>query len=303
MVTTQSTLQGFNARAARVGMTGSVRRADLGTAIVPMGIKYDTATHTNKGYLSPDGLEISFDEEKQEYIPWQEVSAIRSDITKAVKSIKYTLWETDLKNIADHLGVREEDIVFDNNGTASFYEESLPTFPYEQQVLDVVDGDTAMRLTLLNAQITSRGSMVFKKDQIFGLEQTITAFPAGAEYEGVDTTALGKTAHWQFNAAWARGKEATSSTTDGVKPLVITTGAALGTSKPAVNQKIAVQGGTAPYTFEVSGGALPKGVTIDKEGGTLSGTATEQGDFTFTVKVIDAAGLVASRQFTTTISS
>lgn len=298
----QSTLQGFNARAARVGMTGAIRRAALGTPIVPMGVPYDTDVHTNKGYTSPDGLEISFDDETQEYIPWQEVSAIRTDLTKAVKSVKYTLWETDLKNIADHLGVREEDIVFDNNGTASFYEESLPTFPYEQQVLDVVDGDTAMRLTLLNAQITSRGSMVFKRGDIFGLEQTITAFPAGAEYEDVDSNAVGKTAHWQFNSAWANGKDTTSSTTDGVKPLSISTAANLGSTTGEVDEQIKVSGGTEPYTYTVSGGALPDGVTLNENTGALSGTAAAPGEFTFTVKVADGAGLVASRQFEITVT-
>ncbi|MEH0147460.1 Ig domain-containing protein [Corynebacterium sp. Q4381] len=298
----QSTLQGFNARAARVGMTGAIRRAALGTPVVPLGIKFDTETHTNKGYTSPDGLEISFDEEKQEYIPWQEVSAIRTDITKSVKSIKYTLWETNLKNIADHLGVREDDIVFDNNGTASFYEDALPVFPYEQQVFDVVDGDTAMRLTAFNAQLTGRGAMVFKKDQIFGLEQTITTFPAGAEYEDVDSAAVGRTAHWQFNDAWAKGKDATSSTTDGVRPLTIATAATLGSSKPAVSKKITANGGTSPYTYEVSNGALPKGVTLDEKSGEIKGTATESGTTTFTVKVTDAAGLVASRQFTMTVT-
>ena len=298
----QSTLQGFNARAARVGMTGAIRRAALGTPIVPMGVPYDTDVHTNKGYTSPDGLEISFDDETQEYIPWQEVSAIRTDLTKAVKSVKYTLWETDLKNIADHLGVREEDIAFSENGTASFYEEALPVFPYEQQVLDVVDGDTAMRLTLLNAQITSRGSMVFKRGDIFGLEQTITAFPAGAEYEDVDSNAVGKTAHWQFNSAWANGKDATSSTTDGVKPLAITTVADLGSTTGEVAKQINVTGGTEPYTYTVSGGALPDGVMLNENTGALSGTAAAPGEFTFTVKVADGAGLVASRQFAITVT-
>ena len=294
---TQSTLQGFNARAARVGMTGAIRRAALGTPIVPMGVKYDTDVHTNKGYTSPDGLEISFDEEKQEYIPWQELSAIRTDITKSVKAVKYTLWETDLKNIADHLGVREEDIVFSENGTASFYEEALPVFPHEQQVIDVVDGDTAMRLTLLNAQLTERGSMVFKKEDIFGLEQTITAFPAGSEYEDVDSNAVGKTAHWQFNSAWANGKETTSSTTDGVKPLSISTAADLGATTAEVAKQINATGGTEPYTYAVSGGALPEGVTLNENTGALTGTAATAGEFTFTVKVTDGTGLVASRQF------
>ena len=48
---------------------------------------------------------------------------------------------------------------------------------------------------------------------------------------------------------------------------------------------IRVVGGLTPYTYELSGGQLPPGITL--QGGNLRGVASEEGDFTFTVTVSD----------------
>jgi uncharacterized protein YhjY with autotransporter beta-barrel domain len=47
-------------------------------------------------------------------------------------------------------------------------------------------------------------------------------------------------------------------------------------------------GGTAPYRFAVTGGDLPKGVTLSGEGA-LAGTPSEHGSFAFTVTVTDSS--------------
>lgn len=49
-------------------------------------------------------------------------------------------------------------------------------------------------------------------------------------------------------------------------------------------------GGTMPYTWSVSAGALPPGLTLDPHGGLISGTASMTGTFNFTVEVTDSAG-------------
>ena len=299
----QATLEGFNAKAGRVGMTGAVRTAKVGTQPVPLGTKYDTDKHTNVGYTSPDGLEVSFDEERQEYIPWQEAVAIRNDVTKAVKSVKFTLWQSTIENMARFLGVKTADIVSDAAGNYSFYEGALPTFPHEWLSLDVVDGDMAMRLTLLDAQISARGALIFRKDQMFGLELTYATFPAGDEYAQVESAAVGKTAHWQFNSNWANGG-AVSSTTDGVAPLQITAAPDLGTVVVGVaaEDEITVSGGTAPFLYTVTG-QLPDGLTINGSTGELAGEPTTAGTFVFVVKVTDSKGLIASRQFQIAVTS
>ena len=50
---------------------------------------------------------------------------------------------------------------------------------------------------------------------------------------------------------------------------------------------IEVSGGTPPYDFEITDGALPAGVSLSAAG-TVSGTATQIGDTTVFVKVTDA---------------
>ncbi|MDK6626654.1 hypothetical protein, partial [Klebsiella pneumoniae] len=92
-----------------------------------------------------------------------EVNPIRVDVTKAVKGIKMTLWESSVENLAKFLGVTEDELI-NEGGVTEFYEGNLPDFPHEFLSLDVIDKDKAMRLTLFDAQITERGSLVFKKD-------------------------------------------------------------------------------------------------------------------------------------------
>ncbi len=48
-----------------------------------------------------------------------------------------------------------------------------------------------------------------------------------------------------------------------------------------------VNGGLAPYNFELRDGQLPPGLTL--ENGSISGTPTREGNFTFTLQVSDAS--------------
>ena len=64
---------------------------------------------------------------------------------------------------------------------------------------------------------------------------------------------------------------------------------------------LAATGGTTPYAWSVSAGALPGGLTLSTVG-LLSGTPTAAGTFSFTAKITDAAAQVvtASMQITVT---
>ena len=59
-------------------------------------------------------------------------------------------------------------------------------------------------------------------------------------------------------------------------------------------------GGTAPYTFAISAGALPTGVTLATTGA-LSGTPTVAGTYTFTVRATDGLGFTGTRAYTVTV--
>jgi uncharacterized protein (TIGR03437 family) len=86
-------------------------------------------------------------------------------------------------------------------------------------------------------------------------------------------------------------------------PLAITTnslGAA--TVGVAYSQILSATGGTAPYTFTISGGALPNGLTL-LANGTLSGTPSLNGSFSFTVRVTDSLGAVATATYNLSVGA
>jgi hypothetical protein len=64
--------------------------------------------------------------------------------------------------------------------------------------------------------------------------------------------------------------------------------ATTGTVGTPYNSSITVTGGTSPYTFTVTSGALPAGLTLDSTTGAITGTPTTAGPFTFAVTVTDS---------------
>ena len=61
------------------------------------------------------------------------------------------------------------------------------------------------------------------------------------------------------------------------------------------SQALTASGGTSPYTYAVTGGALPAGLTLSN--GTIAGTPTAGGSFSFTVTATDAGGFTGSRTY------
>jgi len=69
----------------------------------------------------------------------------------------------------------------------------------------------------------------------------------------------------------------------------------------AYSQTLTGAGGVAPYTFSISAGTLPPGLSLNASTGVLSGTPTTPGASTFTVKIMDSSTGVGA-PFTTTRS-
>ncbi|GAB3346948.1 putative Ig domain-containing protein [Lysobacter tyrosinilyticus] len=76
-------------------------------------------------------------------------------------------------------------------------------------------------------------------------------------------------------------------------------GATVGT---AYSQTLTGSGGTAPYTFAVTAGALPAGLTL-ASGGVLSGTPTAGGTFNFTVTATDSTSATGTRAYSLTVAA
>ena len=92
---------------------------------------------------------------------------------------------------------------------------------------------------------------------------------------------------------------ATEQFTIAITNLDITTSASLAgaTVGTTYSQQLAATGGTPPYTWALTGGALPGGLTLSSAGA-ISGTPNAAGTFQFTATVTDSASSSAPQQFT-----
>jgi hypothetical protein len=70
--------------------------------------------------------------------------------------------------------------------------------------------------------------------------------------------------------------------------------ATTGTLGTMYNSAVVTSGGTGGYTFSLSSGALPAGVTLIPSTGVLSGTPTAYGTFSYTIKGKDSSGATAT---------
>ncbi|MBZ5667969.1 MAG: Ig domain-containing protein, partial [Acidobacteriia bacterium] len=84
--------------------------------------------------------------------------------------------------------------------------------------------------------------------------------------------------------------------------LSITTASPLpgGTVGVAYSQTLAASGGTPSYSWSVTAGTLPGGLSLSS-GGALTGRPTSAGTFTFTVQVSDSKSATANKQFSVTV--
>src|SRR5438093_856782 len=71
----------------------------------------------------------------------------------------------------------------------------------------------------------------------------------------------------------------------------------------AYSATLQATGGTTPYTWSISSGSLPTGLTLAATTGVISSTPTAAGTFPFTVKVSDNAGNSASAPLTIVVTA
>ncbi|MCR4536819.1 putative Ig domain-containing protein [Pseudomonas sp. 18.1.10] len=125
---------------------------------------------------------------------------------------------------------------------------------------------------------------------------SITYTPT-AGYSGADS--------FTYTATNASGTSSPATVTLTVSAPTIAVGPttfASGTVSTAYSQTITGNGGTAPYTYVITSGSLPTGLSLSASG-TLSGTPSAAGTFNFTVTVTDANSATGSRAYSMTIST
>lgn len=85
-------------------------------------------------------------------------------------------------------------------------------------------------------------------------------------------------------------------------PLITTTSLPGGQIGTVYSQAVSVANGTPPFTFSVSAGGLPTGLSLNPSTGVISGTPRAAGSSNFTVMAADAAKASASQDYIIKIS-
>ena len=76
----------------------------------------------------------------------------------------------------------------------------------------------------------------------------------------------------------------------GAKPQITTKDLPSAVVGTPYNQTLSVNGAQAPNTWSISAGSLPAGISLGASTGTLTGTPTTAGAYSFTVRVVDRMG-------------
>ncbi|PJZ04257.1 autotransporter domain-containing protein [Pantoea rodasii] len=127
---------------------------------------------------------------------------------------------------------------------------------------------------------------------------TAVSYTPAAGYSGIDSFS------WRASNSGGTSADATVSLT--VSPPALAVMPAAGVLTPATvgnawSQNLTASEGTSPYVW--SGTALPPGLALDASAGTLSGTASSAGSYSFQVTVTDANGATGSASYTLVVSA
>jgi len=106
--------------------------------------------------------------------------------------------------------------------------------------------------------------------------------------------ASSNTASQSLNIAIAAAKQTLSISTSSL---------ASGTVGTAYSAMLQATGGTTPYSWSITSGSLPPGLSINTSSGAISGTPTAAGTFAFTAKVTDAASDTSTKSLSLTIAA
>lgn len=151
-----------------------------------------------------------------------------------------------------------------------------------------LSGGTATSVTLVSTP--AHGSAT--------VSGTSVIYTPAAGYSGSDS--------FIWNASNSGGTSADATVSLTVTRPVLTVMPASGnltaaTVGSAWSKSLTVSGGTSPWTWSAS--ALPAGITLDTSAGTLSGTPSAAGSYSFQVTATDANGVTGSASYTLVVGA
>ena len=159
---------------ARVGITGAIRRAPIGTTAPTDAVSPLDAAFGDLGYISDEGVNLSFEDSVENKFAWQSATLIRSITSESVTALNFSMLEWKGNNLEYFFrGSTMVEVAADN-----FRLDGGPiTADPHMLVADIVDGTRAIRWLFGNAEVVARGEISITNSDLMMLPVTLNFYP------------------------------------------------------------------------------------------------------------------------------
>jgi hypothetical protein len=158
----------------RVGLNGSIYIAPKGTAAPADLATAWPAGWVDLGYLSDDGVEMSYSTETEDINAWQSLSPVRKVLTGVDMTLGFTAIELKTSTVTLYFPSSTMTEV-----TAGVNKLSIPAAPSPDERaigLEWVDGDITNRLIIARGEVTNRDSITLARSGAVSLPMTVSAY-------------------------------------------------------------------------------------------------------------------------------
>jgi hypothetical protein len=158
----------------RVGLNGSVYIAPKGTT-APVDL--DSAWGTgwvDLGYLSDDGVEMSYSTDTEDINAWQSLSPVRKVLTGVDMTLGFTAIELKTSTVTLYFPSATMTDV-----SPGVHKLSIPAAPEPDERaigLEWVDGDIKNRLVIARGEVSDRDSITLARSSAVQLPMTVSAY-------------------------------------------------------------------------------------------------------------------------------
>lgn len=156
----------------RVAVTGAIMLGGP-EATTPEGTGTELTGWDDLGYLSEDSFEITPETSSEDLKAWQNGDVVRTVITEAKVTVKFTMIETKKETVELYWGSE----VTQTETEGSWEIRPSAVLDPKPMVIDVIDGAELMRYWFAAAQVTEREALTGPNGEIFGYGVTVTCYP------------------------------------------------------------------------------------------------------------------------------
>lgn len=157
-----------NASNVRSTVTGAIYLAPNGDNIPDTATEALHVSYADLGYVSSDGIESTLDRSTNAVFAMQNADKVLEKVTEAGHTMSFTLLETKVEVIEAYFGGTMVDgkieVVPSATTKGSF-------------VIDIIDGDKAIRYVIPSAEVLSVEPQTFANGEPVSYGMTITAYP------------------------------------------------------------------------------------------------------------------------------